>query len=145
VSSEHQEPRWRDPPPESVGADPGRLRAIRLRDLAARFGFGAATSVAAGITTLVLGPRTGGILLAFPAILAASLTLIADDESAAAAREDARGAVLGAIALAVFAVTGVVLFDHVAPGFVLVVATIVWLAVAIGLYVVLWQRRRKKP
>ena len=37
-----------------------------------------------GGVSLALGPRVGGILLAFPAILAASLTLIEEQEAARA-------------------------------------------------------------
>jgi len=40
------------------------------------------TSVAAGLVTLGFGARVGGILLGFPAIMAASLTLIEEEEHA---------------------------------------------------------------
>ncbi len=72
-----------------------KVRQVRARDLAVRFVAGALTSVAAGAVTIAFGARAGGIVLAFPAILAASLTLIEQQENSAEAREDARGAVLG--------------------------------------------------
>src|SRR5205807_418029 len=96
--STHQdrEPSWIRGPQELPGIEPEKAREVPLRHLAIRFAFGAATSVTAGVVSLVSGSRISGVLLAFPAILAASLTLIADEESKREAREDARGAVLGA-------------------------------------------------
>ena len=77
-----------------------RVRGVRPRDLAAvRFVCGALTPVVAGLVTIAFGARPGGILLAFPAILAASLTLIEEEEDAEDAREDSRGAVAGGVAL----------------------------------------------
>jgi len=56
--------------------DLGALRKQTPRDYLVRFAFGAAISTIAGVDALLLGPRLGGVLLAFPAILPASLTLI---------------------------------------------------------------------
>jgi hypothetical protein len=63
--------------------EPRKARDLRARELADRFLAGAATSIVAGLTTLACGLRIGGILLAFPAILAASLTLIEKQENSA--------------------------------------------------------------
>ena len=136
------EPTIRQPPAEPVRLEPGRARQVSARHLAIRFAFGALTSIAAALISLAFGPRAGGLFLAFPAILAASLTLIANEEDAAAAREDARGAVAGSVALAVFATVGAALYTHLAAGIVLVAASAAWTVVALGLYVVLWVRRR---
>jgi hypothetical protein len=134
------EPTLRDAPDEPVRFEPGRLRELRARDVAIRFAFGAATSVVAGGVSLGFGARAGGLFLAFPAILAASLTLIASEEETADAREDARGAVAGALALAAFAAVAAALFGVVAGGLVLLAATATWLAVAVGLYLLAWRR-----
>ena len=75
-------------------AQPAKIKRVRKRDIGYRFLAGAVTSIASGIVALWLGARVGGILLAFPAILAASLTLIEEQEDGAHAREDARGAVI---------------------------------------------------
>jgi hypothetical protein len=142
------EPTFWQAPDEPIGSDPGRLRDIKPRHMLVRFAFGAATSVTAGLITLAFGARASGILLAFPAILAASLTLIADEETGADAREDARGAIVGAIALAAFAATGVILFQRLAAILVLALGTTIWLAVAVGLYLLLWARpgaRKRSP
>ena len=133
------EPAFWQAPDESIGAQPAKLRDIKPRQMLVRFGFGAATSVIAGLTTLVFGVRAGGILLAFPTILAASLTLIADEETDADARESSRGAPVGAIALAAFAATGVILLGDLTPTLVLALASAIWLAVAVGLYLLLWS------
>jgi uncharacterized membrane protein len=81
-------------------------------------------------------------MLAFPAILAASLTLIADKESRRAAREDARGAVVGAVGLALFALVCYVSFVHLPPVVVLALALLTWVCVACGIYLALWAPGR---
>lgn len=123
--------------PRLSGSD---IAKTRPRDLLARFAAGGVTSIAAGIVTLVFGPRVGGVLLAFPAILAASLTLIEEEEDAVDAREDARGAIAGGLALALFALIAAVLVLHIPGGWALAVAALSWAAGAGGLYLVLWWR-----
>ena len=86
---------WREPPEGSIGTQVAKLRELRPRDLLVRFLFGAATSAVAGAVAIVFSPIAGGVFLAFPAILAASLTLIAEEEDRTQAREDARGAAVG--------------------------------------------------
>jgi len=117
-----------------------KLRDVRPRDLGYRFIAGAVTSIVAGVVTLVFGARVGGAFLAFPAILGASLTLIEEQEDAAEAREDARGAVLGGIALTAFAAIGAVTFGHLAGAVALVLATVTWLVVALLGYALVWFR-----
>jgi hypothetical protein len=79
-------------------------------------------------------------MLAFPAILAASLTLIEEQEDSVDAREDARGATAGAIALAAFAVVALLAFGHLPGAAALVLAAAAWLLTAGALYVLLWWR-----
>jgi len=135
------EPTIRQPPAEPIGIEPERARQVSPSHVAIRFAFGAVTSIAAAVIGLAFGARASGLFLAFPAILAASLTLIANEEDATAAREDARGAVVGSIALAVFAAVGAALYTEIPAGLVLVAATAAWTVVALGLYVILWVRR----
>lgn len=85
-----------------------------MRTYAIRFGFGAAISVVAAIVSLLLGPVAGGVFLAFPAILPATLTLLERDKGPVAAVADARGATIGALGLIVFAAT-VVTLQHRTP------------------------------
>src|ERR671929_74927 len=61
-------------------------------------------SLLAALVSQFAGSGPAGPLLALPAILIASLTLIADDDGIRAAVDDARGAILGAVGLVAFAV-----------------------------------------
>jgi hypothetical protein len=105
-----------------------------------RFVFGAATAAVAGSLSILFSPIVGGVFLAFPAILAASLTLIAEEEDTREAREDARGAVIGALGLAAFAAIGVATFTRIAWPLALAAAFAGWVVVAIGVYALLWVR-----
>jgi hypothetical protein len=118
----------------------GKVKETTARELVIRFAAGATTSVASGIVALIFGPRVGGILLGFPAIMAASLTLIAEEEDVAEAREDARGGVVGACALTLFAAVATLTFGHLPGGVVLALSTVIWAAAALLGYVVLWWR-----
>ena len=102
--------------------------------------YGAVTSIASGMLTLAFNARVGGILLAFPAILAASLTLIEQQEDSADAREDARGAIAGGLALTVFAAVAAVSFGHIAGALTLAIAAGAWLGTAGLLYALFWWR-----
>jgi len=131
---------WREPPEESIGTQVARVGDLRLRDLIVRFTFGAITSAVAGSLSILFSPIVGGVFLAFPAILAASLTLIAEEEDREESREDARGAVVGALALAAFAGIGVLTFTVIAWPLALAAASGGWALVALGLYLLLWVR-----
>jgi hypothetical protein len=136
------EPTFRDPPSEGIGVQLGGACEIRARDLLVRALFGATTSAVAAGVTIAFGPRAGGVFLAFPAILAATVTLIGDEDTAREAREDARGAIVGAAALMVFAAVAVGLFGVLPGGYVLGLAAATWMLVAIGTYWAVWSRRR---
>jgi hypothetical protein len=118
--------------------EPEKLREVHARDLGYRFAAGAVTSVVAGLMTLAFGPRIGGIMLAFPAILAASLTLIEEQEDSAEAREDARGAVVGGLGMAAFAAVAAVLFGAVNAAIALLAATVAWFLAAFLGYLAAW-------
>lgn len=117
------------------------------RDLAVRFAFGAGIAAAAGIVGLLWGNKVGGILLGFPAILPASLTLIEKKDGRHEAQVDATGAVLGSFALILFAVVSAWSLTRMPAPAALVLAASAWLAVGFGLYVfsVRLPRRRKNP
>jgi Protein of unknown function (DUF3147) len=117
-----------------------KVRQATPRELIIRFAAGAATSVTSGLVTLAFGARVGGILLGFPAIMAASLTLIAEEEDKENAREDARGGIVGACALTLFAAVAALTFGHLPGGVVLAISTVVWAVGALLGYVLLWWR-----
>lgn len=140
MSAPEREPGFADRIDARPSFDPGRLRQTRVRDLGYRFLAGALTSVAAGLITIAFGARVGGILLAFPAILAASLTLIEEQEDSIEAREDARGAVLGGCAMALFALVAALTLGKLSDVVALLLATIAWFAGALGGYLLVWFR-----
>ncbi|HEY2813724.1 MAG TPA: DUF3147 family protein [Acidimicrobiales bacterium] len=112
-----------------------------------RFAFGAGMSVVAGLAGNVFSPVVGGMFLAFPAILPATLTLLEKKHGTEAAVHDDRGAVLGAIGLVAFALVAAALFTVVAPAFVLIAATVAWAVAAVAVYlaVAAWRRENKGP
>jgi hypothetical protein len=134
------EPGLRDRIAQRPRVDLGKALKARPRDLLIRFIAGAVTSIVAGGLTLAFGPRVGGIMLAFPAILGASLTLIEQQEDDVDAREDARGAIVGACALAIFAAVVAVAVGHVSGAIALLIGAAAWLVSAVGLYALLWWR-----
>lgn len=140
MTDDRTEPALTDRIDERPKLDPDKVAKARPRDLLIRFVAGALTSIASGAVTLAFGARVGGVLLAFPAILAASLTLIAEQEDSIDAREDARGAIAGGFALAVFAAVAAVSFGHVAGALALAIAGLAWLVTAGLLYLVCWWR-----
>jgi len=125
--------------------DPGKLGTHRFGDYAMRFLFGAGISLVAGLAGMAFGPKIGGVLLGFPAILPASLTLIQKKEGKEEASIDSLGAILGAVAMVAFA--GVVTVWAASWGVVpsLVVAMIVWFLVAGGLYFLVAAVYRREP
>jgi len=58
---------------EPVASDPVKLRKAKPRDLGIRFAFGAGIALAAGLVGLHFGHLAGGMFLAFPTVLPASL------------------------------------------------------------------------
>jgi nicotinamide-nucleotide amidase len=117
-----------------VGSDAGRLRSVGARDLLVRFGFGAAVSIVAGLIGLAAGQRAGGVLLAFPAILPAALTLIESREGTSTAVSDVRGAVAGALGMLGFALTVVALAGRIPTLLALLVAALAWVVISAALY-----------
>jgi Protein of unknown function (DUF3147) len=128
----------KDRPPQRPSLSGQQIRQVRRKDLLTRFIAGGMTSIAAGAVTLAFGARVGGILLGLPAILAASLTLIEEEDDVEDAREDGRGAVLGGVAMIAFAAVAAVAFLALSPVVALLLATLAWAAVALGGYRLLW-------
>ncbi|MDF3287797.1 DUF3147 family protein [Streptomyces silvisoli] len=104
------------------------------RDLLIRFAFGFGVSAVAAVVSAGVGPFEGGILLAFPAILLASVTLVAKEEGLRMARDDARGAALGTLGLLAFAVSAAILLPRHSAWLALGVATAAWAVVSLLAY-----------
>jgi hypothetical protein len=126
--------------PERPSVHLGRIRKLRPRELVIRFVIGALVSLVSGLVGLAFGMRAGGIFLASPAILAASLTLIEAQEDSPEAREDARGALAGGAAMGAFAAVAALTLGHMGLVAALLLASASWLAVALGLYAAAWFR-----
>ncbi len=126
-----------------VGFSFGAAKDAPLRDLVVRFGFGFVVSAVAGVIAMTLGARAGGIMLGFPAILPATLTLIEKKQSEQDAEHDDIGAILGAAALIVFAIVGWQLFPRIAAAGALAAAAAAWLVAALVLYAALSPTLRR--
>jgi hypothetical protein len=125
--------------------NPQGLKGKKPKDYLLRFIFGASISAAAALIGLKF-PVFGGMFLAFPAILPASLTLIERDSGTAEAAIDAEGAIFGALGLLAFALVaafGIKPFGAIPA---LIAAAIAWLVVALGTYsaVMAWRARTNK-
>jgi nicotinamide-nucleotide amidase len=83
--------------------DLGSIARLRPLEYLVRFAFGFAISVTAGGVADLFGERVGGLFLAFPAILPATLTLLERKDGTAQAASDIRGAAIGGVALVGFA------------------------------------------
>jgi hypothetical protein len=128
------------------------LKETRWYELAVRIVFGGLITVTAGIIAKRFGPSVGGLFLAFPAILPASATLIekhtreerqkAGLDGTVRGREvaslDARGAAIGSIGLASFALVVWQFLGNHAAWLVLLAATIVWFLVS----ATIWRLRK---
>lgn len=117
--------------------DVRKLRDATARQMAVRFALGAAVSIVAGVISKSVGARFGGLFLAFPAILPASLTFVEDKENRQMADRDATGAILGGLALVVFAAVGESLFHRRNSAVVLALALVAWLVCSFVLYTVM--------
>ena len=121
--------------------DPSGLRKPAVWEYLVRFVFGGVVTAGAFLISKRFGAAFGGMFLAFPALLPASLTLVKRHDGRARATDDARGSRIGALALTAFAIVVTVTAATWPLPIVLVVATLTWAAVATGLWVVLLNRR----
>src|ERR1700733_14792247 len=128
-----------------IEIDLSALKKTRWYEYALRFLFGGAITVATGLIAKRYGPGFGGLFLAFPAIFPASATLVEKHESEKkrqvgiidksrgrkAAALDARGAALGSLGLACFAVAVWRLLPAWNSILVLPIALTLWLSCAV--------------
>jgi succinate-acetate transporter protein len=136
----------------SIQLDLGALKMTRWSEYALRFFFGGAITVITGVLAERYGPEFGGLFLAFPALFAASATLIEKHErerkrrvgisktvrGRQAAALDARGVTMGSIGLIGFALVVWKLLPIWNVAFTLVTALAVWLVISILIW---WGRK----
>jgi hypothetical protein len=125
--------------------DPEGLEGKKPKDYLVRFAFGAAISLTAALISLKF-QVLGGMFLAFPAILPASLTLVERDAGREEASIDAQGAIIGAVGLLAFALVAAFGISRVGAIPALLAAALAWLAVSLSIYagVMAWRAITKK-
>jgi len=135
-----------------VQANPAEIKKTRWYEYAVRFLFGGLITAVTGLVAKKYGPGVGGLFLAFPAILPATMTLVEkhtrqSKERAGmsgkirgryAAALDAAGASRGSFGLVAFALLVWWLTPYYASWLVLTGSALAWLAVS----VVIWRARR---
>jgi hypothetical protein len=125
--------------------NPQGLKDKSPKDYLVRFGFGAAISLIAALISLKY-QLFGGMFLAFPVILPASLTLIQRDAGKEEAAIDAEGAIMGAIGLLAFALVLAFGIKRLGAIPALLAAALAWLVVSVGIYttVMTWRAMTSK-
>lgn len=135
-----------------VSLNPAALKKTKFHEYAIRFLSGGIVTALTGIIAKKFGPEIGGLFLAFPAILPASVTLIEKHERQKkeraglhgairgrnAAGIDAAGAVMGSFGLFAFALVVWRLVPIYKSGIVLGGATAIWMALSY----LLWRVRK---
>jgi Sec-independent protein secretion pathway component TatC len=121
------------------------LKGKSPKDYLVRFAFGASISLIAAPISLKF-QLFGGIFLAFPAILPASLTLIERELGKEEASIDAEGAIIGAIGLLAFALVAAFGIKAIGAIPALIAASATWLVLSLGIYfgVMAWRAATKK-
>lgn len=124
------------------------IKGIKPHEWIIRFVAGGAVCVIAGIIANAYGPQLGGLFLAFPAIFPAGASLVEAHEKQHKARIgrdgtqrgrqiaalDAFGAAMGCGGLIAFALVFWLCSPHASSALALLLATLVWLTVAVGLW-----------
>jgi len=116
------------------------LRKTTSSDYALRFVFGGVVAACTGLVAQKFGPIVGGLFLAFPAILPAGLTLVEAHDGRSEVVDDARGACLGSLGLAAFAVA-TWRASGALPAAVLAIATVAWLVASVGAWLAVFGRK----
>ena len=130
----------------------GAFKQAQWHEYATRFLLGGLFTVITGLIARHFGPVVGGLFMAFPAIFPSGATLVEKHErdkkrragipatvrGTLAAAIEARGAVMGTIALAVFGLVVWKFLPFLNAAVVLIAAFALWLLVA----VLLWRVRK---
>jgi uncharacterized membrane protein (GlpM family) len=118
------------------GIDAAALGTHSWKEHAVRFVFGGVVTAVAGLIAHLYGPVIGGLFLAFPAILPATVTLVKNHDGRRAAVEDTGGAALGAVGMLAFGAVVWLLAERLAAWQVLGLAALAWLLVSAALWAI---------
>lgn len=124
----------------NVQVQPRKIQQASWKDYAIRFLFGGIVTAAVGLIGKAFGPVVAGLFLAFPAILPASLTLIADHENEQRAGVTALGAIVGSIGLAAFGLVIWILASRTVGWLALMSALVSWTAVSLLIWFLVADR-----
>jgi hypothetical protein len=102
------------------------LKNAKTSEWGLRFIFGGLISATAGLIGQKYGVVIGGLFLAFPSILPATVTLINEYDGWQNAAEDTRGAAFGSIGLLIFTLVVALTLEKWGMAASLVAATAVW-------------------
>jgi hypothetical protein len=127
----------------AVGIDVHALREVSIKELAIRFAFGAGVSLVAAAVGQLAGSFAGGMMLAFPAILPATVTLLERSDGREEAVRDVQEAVLGALGLSVFALVLVATLPHEHGRLALPLAVAAWAGSSMLAYTAAEALRRR--
>lgn len=121
--------------------DASKIRDVRWWEYGVRFLVGGLISAAAAVLGDALGDKVGGAMLAFPAILPASLTLVGKKDGRQMAEQHAEGAPFGGLGLVTFAAA---LWAAARPlaGWGLLVGLAAWTLAGVGGFE-LWLRLQR--
>jgi uncharacterized membrane protein (GlpM family) len=117
------------------------LKKIHAWEPLMRFVFGGVVTVLTGVIAKVYGPVIAGLFLSFPAILPASLTLVARHQGRAAATDDAKGATIASLGLGAFGIVVWLLATRVAAPLTLVSALGAWVGIALATWCLVFGAR----
>jgi len=120
---------------------PSALAQVNAWEYLVRFAFGGIVTMGTGLAAHAWGPSVGGLFLAFPAILPASLTLVQMHEGRRETVAEARGARLGTLGLLAFAALAWALAPRWPAALVLVVATAGWIVTCGAAWTLVHGRR----
>ena len=117
------------------------LKKIHAWEPLVRFVFGGVVTVLTGVIAKTYGPVVAGLFLSFPAILPASLTLVAHHQGRAAASDDAKGATIASLGLGAFGIVIWILATRVAAPLALVAALGAWVGASLATWCLVFARR----
>jgi hypothetical protein len=139
-----------------IKIDSSSLRETKWYHYGIRFLFGGLITALAGVIAKEFGPIVGGLFLAFPAIFPASATLVEKHEKQKkeehglrgsvrgrrAAGVDAAGSAIGSLGLILFAIIVWKFVRNHEALWVLPVATLAWLTIAVFTWILRERVRR---